>query len=93
MRRFKKRRKIYEKEDYAPVEEWFEAPERYANLPLQEGEVTVIVESTTGRGLYLVAKLRGIVRYVGYLDSVKFKENFKKVSPDEIRQRARGRKR
>jgi len=81
-----------EKEYYLPMEQWFEAPERYANLPLNNGEFTVIIDSTTGRGLYLIAKMKGVVRYTAYLDSVKFDEGFTKVSPEKIHQRFRGKK-
>ena len=50
------------KERYAPVEEWREATERFRNLPLKDGEYTVIIDPRTGMGLYLVAKLRNTFR-------------------------------
>ena len=79
-----------QKETYLPVEEWRESPERFRNLKLQDGEYTIIVEPQTGVGLYLVARLRNTFRYHPYLDgSVKFNENFKKISPLELRERAK----
>jgi len=78
----RKKRKIM-KEYYAPVEEWVEAPACYANLPLKDGEYTVIVHAS-GIGLYLVAKTKNIVRYCTYLDGVRFEENLIKVSPFKL---------
>jgi hypothetical protein len=75
-------------EKYSPVEEWVEAPSRFTNLPLNDGEYTVIIDPHTGVGLYLVARLKNTVRYHMYLDGgVKFNGDFKKVTPLEISER------
>jgi len=81
----KKQKKL---EKYSPVEEWKDASNRFPDLPLNDGEYTVIIDPNTGLGLYLVAQLKNTVRYHTYLDGgVKFNGNFKKVTPLEISER------
>ena len=81
MKKFKRKR---EKEVYAPFEEWVESPRRFAELPLNNGEYTVIVHARSGTGLYLLAKKDNIVRYCAYLDRAKFEQGFKKIAPQDI---------
>ena len=76
-------------EKYGLVEEWGEAPDRFKNLLLKEGEFTTIVDPHTGTGLYLLACLRNSVRCYAYLDGEKFKENFKRVTLVELNERAK----
>lgn len=76
-------------EKYSLVEEWDDAPERFQNLLLKEGEFTTIVDPHTGMGLYLVACLRNTIRCHAYLDGERFKENFKRVTFLELNERAK----
>jgi len=82
------RRKI-QKEKYVPVEEWTSAPDRFKGLNLSEGEYVIIVDPQTGMGLYLVARLRNIVRYHTYLDGVQFKGGLKRVTMIELQERTK----
>ena len=77
------------KERYAPVEEWREATERFRNLPLKDGEYTVIIDPRTGMGLYLVAKLRNTFRSCAYMSGYEFKDAFKMITPTEIDKRTK----
>ena len=77
------------KEAYSPVEEWRDATEKFRNLPLKDGEYTVIIDSRTGMGLYLVAKLRNTFRSCAYMSGYDFKDAFNKVSPMEIDKRTK----
>lgn len=78
------------KESYGTVEEWYEAPDKFRSILLKDGEYTVIIDPNTGAGLYLVARLRNTVRYHAYLDGgVKFNDDFKKVTPLELSERAK----
>jgi hypothetical protein len=82
-------RRKNQREKYVPVEEWTSAPDRFRGLKLAEGEYTVIVDPQSGMGLYLVARLRNIVRYHTYLDGVQFKERLKRITMIELQERAK----
>jgi len=76
------------RENYAPVEEWSEAEERYKGLPLNDGECTKIIDCTTGEGICIVAKFNNSYRSHEYLNGgVKFKTNLIEVTPLEINER------
>lgn len=84
----RKKRK-FQMEKYSPVEEWVEAPSRFTNLPLNDGEYTVIIDPHTGMGLYLVARQKNVIRYCTYLDNRHFDGPFKKVTPLELHERVK----
>ncbi len=70
---------LVHREIYPPVSEWEKTNEDY-NVSLRDMEYTVIVHRTTGRGLYLVAKVEGKLRRYPYLQYGMFWENnFRKV--------------
>lgn len=76
------------KENYAPIEEWSEAEERFKDLPLNEGECTKIIDCTTGEGICVVAKFNNSYRSHEYLNGgVKIKDNLIEVTPLEINER------
>ena len=84
------RTKRLSKESYGTVEEWYEAPDKFRSILLKDGEYTIVIDPNTGAGLYLVARLRNTVRYHAYLDGgVKFNDDFKKVTPLELSERAK----
>ena len=74
-------------EDYPPVSDWHEAVYPHDQLPLEEGEYTVIVDDPTGTGIYVVARLDGINRYTSYLDTKKMGQNFVRISSGELSKR------
>ena len=82
-------RRKNQREKYVPVEEWTSAPDRFKGLMLGEGEYTIVVDPQTGMGLYLVARLRNIVRYHTYLDGVQFKGELKRITMMELQERAK----
>ena len=75
-----KRKKLQAEESYAPVELWQEAPEQYNHLGINNGEYAIIIDSHTGRGIYVVAKVKGVVRYCAYTDGNRVVNGFQKVS-------------
>ena len=56
--------------NYGPLEKWEVAPECYKKLNLKEKEYAIIVNPATGRGMYIVVKINGVMRYHIYIDSV-----------------------
>ena len=78
-----------QKEKYAPVSEWGNAPERFKGLMLNVGEYTVIVDPQTGMGLYLVARIESSLRFHAYMDEYEFCGDFKRITPMELRQRVK----
>ena len=87
----KKNRKIKE-ELYPQVENWADAPEAYQLIPLKEGEYTVIVDPSTGRGVCLIVKSKNSLRFHSYIDGFRFKGDFKKVMPMELSERFKERR-
>ncbi len=83
-----KKKKSTSVEKYAPVAEWNEAPVKFRNLMLNNGESTIIIDDTRGLGLYRVARLKDTFRYCSYLDGVEFKEKLNYVSKDQLKKRA-----
>lgn len=74
-----KRRNI-QRESYAPVEKWDEAPASYSRLKLDNGEFTVIADPRTGAGMYLVARVNKTLRYCAYIDGNRVVKGFQEVS-------------
>ena len=68
---------LVHREKYPPVSEW-EKTDKYS-IKLNDGEYTIITHRTTGRGLYLLVKINGVLRVHPYLQYGKFQENFKLV--------------